>query len=290
MAWNGILHLLAASLIWAFSFGLIKTQLAGIDPALVAFLRLALAAVVFAPWLARPLGRGRALAFVALGAVQFGAMYLFYLAAYRTLPAYGVAIATIVTPLYVVAIEDAWRRRFRARHLLAALLAVAGAAVVQLQDTEVGAWQGVLLVQAANLCFATGQVFYRRLASSAGAEPRGRDTINLAWMYLGAAILTGAATLVLGDRARWAIDTGEWLAIAYLGVLPTALGFYLWNRGAPRTPPGVLAVANNLKVPLAVLIAWLVFAETIAGGRVIGGLILLVGALSLAREGDARPV
>ena len=53
-----MLFLLAASLLWAFSFGLIKGQLAGLDPVAVASTRLLLAAVVFAPlMLRRPLER-----------------------------------------------------------------------------------------------------------------------------------------------------------------------------------------------------------------------------------------
>lgn len=39
--------LLAASLLWAFSFGLIKGELAGLDPLLVSLARLSLAALAF---------------------------------------------------------------------------------------------------------------------------------------------------------------------------------------------------------------------------------------------------
>ena len=48
-----MIWLLSASLLWAFSFGLIKGQLAGIDPVVVSAGRLLLAAVIFAPALAR---------------------------------------------------------------------------------------------------------------------------------------------------------------------------------------------------------------------------------------------
>ena len=41
--------------------------------------------------------------------------------------------------------------------------------------------------------------------------------------------------------------------LLYLGLVPTAVGFWLWNKGAARTSAARLAVANNLKVPLAVL-------------------------------------
>ena len=69
---------------------------------------------------------------------------------------------------------------------------------------------------------------------------------------------------------------------------PTAAGFYLWNRGAARTQPAFLAAANNLKVPLAVVVSWLVFGEDAAGATALCGMALLVGALVVAGNPDAR--
>ncbi|MBD3220687.1 EamA family transporter, partial [bacterium] len=45
--------LVLASLLWAFSFGLIKRFLPGLDPWWVATVRLLLATLAFAPWLVR---------------------------------------------------------------------------------------------------------------------------------------------------------------------------------------------------------------------------------------------
>jgi drug/metabolite transporter (DMT)-like permease len=272
---------LAASLIWAFSFGLIKTQLAPYDPRTVAFLRLLLSALAFSPFLRRPGGWRMPVRFAALGALQFGLMYLFYLAAYRYLPAYGVAVATIFTPFYVVAIEAAFVRRWMPRHTLAAVLAVLGAAVVRFDTVAVGALAGFLLVQGSNLCFAAGQVIYRRWRrASSRRGPAGAD--DLAWMYVGAAGLTGAANFVAGSPPSFRLTAEAWAVIVYLGLLPTAAGFYLWNRGAVRTNAGILAVCNNLKVPLAVAVAWGVFGEEADHVRVVVGLAFIVTALFVA--------
>ena len=307
-------YLLAASLLWAFSFGLIKQQLAGIDPVLVAFLRLAISALVFLP----PLMRWRLPArlvrsALALGAVQFGLMYVFYLASYRYLPAYGVALLTIFTPLYVVLLDDLQRRRASGRHAAAALLAVAGAAVVVVRGTVAPQmWPGVVLLQVSNLCFAAGQLKYRELAAAAASAPTsaaaststaeqplpaaGPDRSEVAllgWMYLGAALVTGAGavltsgSLTLGvSGALTEFDRTAWLVIVYLGLLPTAVGFYLWNKGAARTDTGILAVSNNLKVPLAVLVSWFVFGESADYVRVLLGLAIITAALWLAGARD----
>lgn len=292
-------YLVLVSILWAFSFGLIRQRLVAADPFVVAFLRLAVSCLVFLPWLrpARlaPALRRRCLAW---GAIQFGLMYVLYTAAFRDLTAAAVAVLTVLTPLYVALLDDARARRVRGRRLVAAALAVVGAVVVVWRGGgEAPAWRGALLVQGANLCFAAGQLAYRDLArrgSGAGRTPTAgpAEATLTAWMYLGAAVCTGLLALLLADPARLAPlrAPGAWSALLYLGLLPTALGFHLWNRGAARVTAGLLAVANNLKVPLGVLVAWLVFGETAARGRTAVGLVLVLMALVLAREKGAGAV
>ncbi len=273
-----MVFLLAASLLFAFSFGLIKDQLTGFDPVLVAAARLLLAALVFVPFIVRArLDRVVVRRALAVGAVQFGLMYMLYIASFAWLPAWKVAVFTIFTPLYVVGLSALAIRRFWLRYLVAALAAVVGAALV-LQDSPLGAnWRGVVLLQGANLCFAWGQIQFVSLRQAA----RGREAGLVGWMYLGACAVTLIAALVrsggqIPSFTGWT-TSARWVLL-YLGVVPTGLGFYLWNRGAARTGAGQLAVANNLKVPLAVLISWLIFGETVPLGPVALGLaIILVG-------------
>ncbi len=278
-----MIHLLAASVLWAFSFGLIKGYLAGSDPVLVAAGRMLLAAAVFTPFLGRTRIRGRNIPLVlGLGGLQFGVMYVLYIMSYRWLAAWLVALLTIFTPLYVAILADLRERRFVPRHLLAALLAVAGAAVVLAHDGVLaeGDWRGVLLLQGANLCFAVGQVYYPDLKRRIGAG----DTGMMAWMYQGAVLVTLVAALAarpgLGGWTPGAVGV-----LLYLGLVPTAVGFYLWNRGAVSVAPGALAVANNLKIPLAVLVSWSVFGETAPYSRALAGLVLLAAGLLVAGSG-----
>ncbi len=270
--------LLAASLLWSFSFGLIKGHLTGLDPWLVSFLRLALAALAFLPWTLRRRPPRRVIGpALALGAVQFGLMYALYIASYAYLPAYGVALWTIFTPLYVVLLDGARTRRLSARTIAAAALAVGGAALVLADTSGAGSLPGVLLVQGSNLCFAAGQLGYRRLARRVAAESG-----LLGWMYLGATALAAGGLLLAGSRGGGLPDREAWIVLVYLGLVPTAVGFALWNRGAARTNSGILAVVNNLKVPLAVLVSSLVFAEHVDDRRVLAGLASVVVAVFVA--------
>ncbi len=274
-----MVYLLGASLLWAFSFGLIKDFLGGVDPILVAAGRLVLAAALFTPFLGRVRVRGKDVPLVlGLGGIQFGLMYVLYLMSYAWLPAWLVALMTVFTPLYVVALYDFRERCFRVRHLIAALVAVTGAGVVLAKGLPAGAdWRGLVLLQGANICFAVGQVFYGDLKHRLAGD----DVGMMAWMYQGAALVVLLATVVIRpDPGGWTISAGA--VLVYLGLVPTAAGFYLWNKGAGQVSGGRLAVTNNLKVPLAVLVAWFVFGEAAPYGRALIGMALLVGGLWIA--------
>src|SRR5664279_5131974 len=121
----GILFIV--SLIWAFSFGLIKDRLSGLDANFVAAARLLISLLVFLPFL-RPgkLPRKLGLRLTAIGALQYGVMYITYIASFRFLKAYEVALFTIFTPLYVTLFNDLFARRFKPLNLLTASLAVLG--------------------------------------------------------------------------------------------------------------------------------------------------------------------
>ena len=274
-------HLLIVSLLWAFSFGLIKTCLTGIDSSFVAAVRVALALLVFMPFLRpRAVAPGTALRLVGIGAVQFGLMYLAYLAAFGSLEAYQVAVLTIVTPIFVCLADDILDRRFRMAPLFAAILAVVGSGVIVAQKPLGRAeWLGILLVQLSNICFALGQVLYRRWKLRA---PQVRDRDVFAWLYLGATLATTPLALVRTDvvaqaRSLAPLQLG---VLVYLGVLASGAAFFLWNLGAVRVSTGTLAVMNNAKLPLGVAVSLLFFGEkTALPSLLLGGGMILGAAL-----------
>jgi drug/metabolite transporter (DMT)-like permease len=284
-----MLALLVASLIWAFSFGLIKTQLAGVPPHLVALLRLVVSALLFAPWFRPRRMHGRALALlVALGAVQYGVMYLAYLASFAFLKASEVALWTIFTPLYVVLIADLVGGTFRGRNLAAAGLSVVAAWLVSPAHTGT-ALAGIALVQLSNVCFAVGQVWYPRIVPASAAV---RDHEIFAALYIGGSLLAAipVAMSSAAPAALAALTPTQIVTILYLGLIPSGLGFFLWNVGVRRSRVGSAAVFNNAKVPLAILVSWLVFEAFPSGGtliRTVAAVALLLLALWLT-EAPAR--
>ncbi len=282
-----MLYLLLTSLIWAFSFGLVKRHLGNVDAGFVAFTRLALALLLFLPlWRPQAARLSVSLRLFGIGMVQFGLMYVFYIESFRFLDAHQVALLTIFTPLYVAAIDDGLERRFRPRNFWAALLAVAGTAViVYSEEGDSRLLSGILLVQASNACFAVGQVLYRRLPR-AGAKWRDSDVF--AWLYLGGSVAAGLAMLLSPVSLDLGLGRLQLLVLLYLGLLASGVGFFLWNSGALRVSSGVLAIFNNVKIPLAVLVSLLFFHETADLVRLsIGGAVIVL-ALYLSAGGNSK--
>ncbi len=271
--------LTVVSLVWAFSFGLIGNQLAGLSPAWLGWIRLALSALVFLPFVRR-LPWKTALALFATGAVQFGLMYLAYLSSFRYLKSHEVALFTVVTPLFVAGLNDLFGRRFQPWNLLAACLAVAGAGILKWSQIETPApLYGILLVQASNLCFAAGQLAYRAVLRRLPAPLP--DHRVFFWLHLGGfAVLTPLALPLALSAAPPDPTPSQWAILAYLGVVASGLCFFLWNRGARLVSAGQLAVMNNLKIPLAVAVSLFVFREpanlyTFFAGTLLVGVALL---------------
>lgn len=278
-----MLLLIVVSLIWAFSFGLIKRYLVGVDSTFVSAARLGLALIVFLPFLRlRGVTLRLAMILAAIGAVQFGLMYLAYIESFRYLRAYEAALFTITTPILVTLIADALDRTLRLRALAAALLAVVGTGFVALKSTDLNlTLTGLALVQLSNAAFAIGQIAYRRVrARHTGV--RDRDVFAL--LYAGAFAITLAALAVKG--APITLTAPQLLTLLYLGVLASGVGFFLWNVGATRVTAGTLAVMNNAKVPLAVAVALIFFGEQAHLPSLCASLALMGLAVWLA---EARP-
>ena len=195
-----------------------------------------------------------------IGAVQFGGMYLFYIAAFHYLPSHQVALFTATTPIYVVLIDGLMKKNLPPLHLAAAILAAMGGAGILWKGYSSGNGEltGIVLVQLSNLCFAAGQIAYISLKNSWFGRS---EASCFAYAYAGALLITLPSGLPSGLACWQGISTVQWWLLAYLGVIASGVCFFLWNYGARRVTPVKLAIMNNLKIPLAAMTSLLLFRE-----------------------------
>ncbi|WLH50484.1 carboxylate/amino acid/amine transporter [Pseudomonas tolaasii] len=278
-------YLLVVTLIQAFSFSLIGEYLAGhVDSYFAVLVRVVLAGLVFIP-----LTRWRSVepafmrGMLMIGALQFGVTYVCLYLSFRVLTVPEVLLFTILTPLHVTLIEDALNRRFNPWALVAALVAVGGAAVIRFDQITPNFLGGFLLLQLANFTYAAGQVMYKHLVARHPSDlPHYR---RFGYFYLGALIVVLPAFLLFGKANYLPEAPLQWGVLVFLGLVSTALGMYWWNKGACQVNGGTLAVMNNLHVPVGLLLNLLIWNQHEPPGRLaLGGLVIL-GAVWISRVG-----
>lgn len=275
-----MLYLLIVSFIWAFSFGLIKGNLTGLDPNFVAFIRLLISFLIFIPFLRiKILSPSNKLKLIFTGIIQYGIMYSAYIFSYQYLKAYEIALFTIFTPLYVTFVNDLLEKRFHKLFFVSSLIAVGGTYIIM--QNKLGNQNillGFLLVQLSNICFAFGQVFYKKVM----ADVKGiKDRQIFALLFLGAVLFTGIASAATTNFQQLTVTTDQVLVLIYLGIIASGLGFFLWNLGARKTNAGSLAIFNNLKIPLAIIVSLIFFGEEANILRLSIGSIIILFALFL---------
>ncbi|PLR30622.1 EamA family transporter [Chimaeribacter coloradensis] len=266
--------LIITTILWAFSFSLIGEYLAGqVDSVFSVLVRLVLAALVFLPFLRwRGHKASTLLFYMGVGAMQLGIMYLISFQAYLYLTVPEFLLFTVMTPLYVTLIYDLISGRgVRLGYALSALLAVVGAAIIRYDHISEHFVIGLLLVQAANLCFAIGQVGYKRLMET---RPMPQHTA-FSWFYIGAVLCAIVAWALFGNPQKLPTTSLQWGILIWLGVGASALGYFMWNVGATQVDAGTLGIMNNFHVPAGLLVNLAIWQQQphwpsfILGGAVI---------------------
>jgi len=275
---------------WAFSFSLIGEFLSGqVDNFISVLIRTGLALLVFLPLL-RPAGvPAKTLgALAGIGAIQIGLTYLFLFHAFDYLSVPEILLFTIFTPLYVTLVDECilGRRRLPWLWWAAAGLAVGGAAIIRYGEVSSNPWTGFFLIQCANLSFAAGQVFYKRLKlGTATSQARA-----FAFFFLGATAISAAAALAFADWTRIPVNTVQWSILLWLGIGASGLGYLGWNLGARMVNTGQLAVMNNMLIPAGILVNVLIWSRDADLLRLaFGGAIILVSVWLAGRSQELRP-
>ncbi len=271
-----MIYLLIVSILWAFSFGLIKGNLFSVDSNFVSFIRLLISFVVFLPFLRiKNLNNRLIIQLLFIGAIQYGIMYISYIYAFQFLKAYEIVLFTIFTPIYVVLINDVLNSKIHKNLYFTAILSLVGSGIVVWHEiSSPSLISGFLLMQISNFSFAFGQVFYKKLLQNK-RDLKDKNIFGI--LYLGGFLTAFAFSLFTTEYSQISLNKTEILTLLYLGIIPSGIGFFLWNYGAKLTNIGSLAIFNNLKIPLGISVSILFFEETANFWNLfIGGLLVTI--------------
>jgi drug/metabolite transporter, DME family len=289
----GLLLVMLASVLWGTGNAVAKTiyDLANTNAISVAFLRMALSVPALVLVCHLTLGRAlwkfhlRDLPFM-LGAGALVALY--QVAFYASLPKVGVSIATVValcSAPVIVAVVSAIVLRTRLKRPVLVALAGAVAGTVLLVSLEMTGSRsdvpgGVALALLAGTLYAVNTLVGRKLGTDRRTHPLQTITVGFAFGALVLLVIALSSDLVLDYPAA------GWLRLAYLGLLPTAVGYGLFYTGMRTASAARASIATLLEPLTSALIAVTLLGEPLSGQALFGGglLIAALAVLLLGRQ------
>lgn len=267
-----------APVVWGSTYAVTQLWLPPGRPVFSAAMRLLPAGVLMLLWLRElPRGRwwGRALVLGTLNhAVFFG---LLYVAAYR-LPSGLGATLTAVSPLVVMAV--AWLAIGERQPLvtvLAAVVGIGGVVLLVWQNDRSGPVDpvGVAASVGAVVSASVGFVLVKRWT-----EP-GRVLVTTSWqLVVGGLLLVPVAAVTEG--APPALDLPAVLALAYLGLVGSVVGYVVWFRGLTRMDAGAVAVVGLLNPVVGTVLGVVLLGEAFGPVHLVA-MVLVLGSVLVSQ-------
>ena len=104
------------------------------------------------------------------------------------------------------------------------------------------------------------------------------------YFFVGATAVTAIAAIVLGDFSKFNPSFSQGAVIVYLGTVASALGYFLWNKGACEVDSGVLAIMNNALIPAAIVVNLVFWQKDADIARLLAGSALIYVSLILHKK------
>lgn len=274
-----------AVLLWAL-LALFTVGSAPTPPLLLNTLTFAIGGSLGAIWVTVT-GGWPALRQVSWKVYTFGTLGLFgyhalYFSALRLAPPAEAGLIAYLWPLLIVLFSGLLPgERLGLLHILGAIIAFAGAALIVLRggaSFDASALPGLGLALLCALTWSGYSVLSRRL----GDVP----TQSVAIFCVATAILSAAMHLIIEDT-HWPQDAWGWGSVFALGLGPVGLAFYVWDIGVKRGDIQMLGTASYA-APLLSTLALILAGFAQPGLELILAAALIAGGAALAALGSAK--
>ncbi len=290
---RGFWAILSAATLWGTTG--VSTQtiytLSATNPLSVAFLRLAIGASVLLFFCWRLLGRRMwrvgwrdALLMAFLGAMQ--AIFQFtYLAA---IPDCGVTIATLIAlciaPVIVVCFSALFLRE-RVTWQISIALVCALVGTILLTSTPTGSQHAGQLLAGILLSLICAGGYAAIILGGRSLSGRYHPLqVNAASFGVGSLLLCACS---LNTHLVFHYPPQSWLLLIYMGCIPTALAYALFQAGLRSTPATLTSILTLAEPLTAAILSWLLLGERLSLIGILGA-VLLLGTIFLLARGQER--
>ena len=271
-------YLIITTVIWSLSFSLIGNTLSpDINSWSLAFSRSAIACILFSRWINFKIPISYIIKIIFIGALQIGIMYILYLNAFSYTSVQRILLFTITTPFYVTMISQIINKEIKLFAFFITLLSIVGALIIRMTDFDTSDFIGLILVQLANLCFASGQVLYK--AMKADSKISTNVYTDFSFFFIGASLITFIGLIVSPVSYTYPNTISQWFLVLWLGVGASGIGYYFWNYGATKVNVETLATMNNLVIPLGLFIEIIFFSGSYDFETFVIGTVIIISSI-----------
>lgn len=270
-----------AILMWSL-LALLTIRSAPVPPLLLNALCFAVGGAIGLVWTLRrgvSVLRGVSWKVYAFGAAGLFGYHFLYFTAFRLSPTAETGLIAYLWPLFIVLFSGLLPgERLATHHIVGALVAFAGAAVILMGRESAGAGNamGFALAFACALTWAAYSVLSRRM----GAVPTEAVTV----FCLATALLSALAHLAV-EETTWPADTAGWLAVLGLGLGPVGAAFFTWDVGMKKGDIQLLGVASYAAPLLSTLALVAAGIAAPTWSIALAALLITGGAAIAARKG-----
>jgi len=282
----GILYMLTTVVLWGVSFVATKVLVGIMPPLTAAFLRFVIATAILYIIVRKPLSYGKKDRIYVILAGLFGITlyFLFENSALRITTATSGALIVNSTPvIYLVAADILRRKRSPWIRYIGTLLAFIGVSIIVLGGRFVLHLNplGDLLMFGAALSWVFYTIFVERVKDY-DSLPLTRDISLWGTLFLlPLALLEVSRTGVF--LSAW-FTPSAWIALLYLGIFCSALGYLLWNK-AISLAGGKTVTSGLYFIPVVTAIAEAIILKEPIHLYTVVGAILTIGGTYLAEQG-----
>jgi drug/metabolite transporter (DMT)-like permease len=147
-----------------------------------------------------------------------------------------------------------------------------------LQRTSLSAELGVL---GACLAFAFGTLYFRSVDTEVGSL-----------MFMGMQLLSGGlmllvVALVHGETARWTFNPPGLIALAYLTLMSSCLGFTAYGWLMRHATPAVIGSYSYVNPAIAAFLGWWFLHERLSHSQCVGMVVIIAGVSILTIPGGS---
>lgn len=279
----GLVGLMVA--LWSLNPVAGKIALQYLPAPLLVAIRTSMAGLIVLPalWRSRHLiARGDWLKLILLGAgLQVGNQILFVNALDRTSIAHAAFIYSVVPVIILLLAAARGQERVTLRKILGMSICIFGALWLASDQSGSGnpTPQGDAILAIAGLLFAAFTVLGKEMRDRYGAV-----VLNSLAYVSGGLLLQPVIWFGYSDVSLMAIPRDGWLAVAYMAIFPSVLGYLIYYWALGHVPASKIAGVQYLQPLTATSLGWLILGESVTLTLAFAGAVILSGVYVVERR------